>query len=103
MTESFTGTRQHAAEVASRQRFEFGKNWAWFLEGLNEDRISEAVKSLCEMLETDSVVGRSFLEIRSGSGLVSLAARRLGAGVRSFDYGPHSGGCTQQLRQRCFP
>jgi 2-polyprenyl-6-hydroxyphenyl methylase/3-demethylubiquinone-9 3-methyltransferase len=103
MTESFTGTRQHAAEVASRQRFEFGKNWAWFLEGLNEDRISEAVKSLCEMLETDSLVGKSFLDIGSGSGLFSLAARRLGARVHSFDYDPNSVGCTQELRQRFFP
>jgi 2-polyprenyl-6-hydroxyphenyl methylase/3-demethylubiquinone-9 3-methyltransferase len=94
---------QHALEVASGQRFEFGKNWAWFLEKLNEDRIAEAVKSLCQMLETKSLAGKSFLDIGSGSGLFSLAARRLGARVHSFDYDPNSVGCTQELRRRFFP
>jgi 2-polyprenyl-6-hydroxyphenyl methylase/3-demethylubiquinone-9 3-methyltransferase len=35
--------------------------------------------------------------------LFSLAARRLGARVHSFDYDPNSVGCTQELRQRFFP
>jgi 2-polyprenyl-6-hydroxyphenyl methylase/3-demethylubiquinone-9 3-methyltransferase len=96
-------SQQHALEVASGQRFEFGKNWAWFLEKLNEDRIAEAMKSLCEMLETSSLAGKSFLDIGSGSGLFSLAARRLGARVHSFDYDPNSVGCTQELRRRFFP
>jgi 2-polyprenyl-6-hydroxyphenyl methylase/3-demethylubiquinone-9 3-methyltransferase len=40
----------HAAEVASGQRFEFGKNWARLLTLLNEDRIADAEKSLARML-----------------------------------------------------
>src|SRR6516164_8497488 len=94
---------QHAVEVASGERFEFGKNWAWFLEKLNEDRILEAMNSLGLMLDTNNLVGKSFLDIGSGSGLFSLAARRLGARVHSFDYDPNSVGCTQELRQRFFP
>ena len=43
-----------------------------------------------------------FLDIGSGSGLFSLAARRLGASVHSFDYDPHSVACTQELRERYF-
>jgi 2-polyprenyl-6-hydroxyphenyl methylase/3-demethylubiquinone-9 3-methyltransferase len=101
--ESASGMSQHAVEVASGERFEFGKNWAWFLEKLNEDRITDAMNSLCVMLETNSLVGRSFLDIGSGSGLFSLAARRLGARVHSFDYDPNSVGCTQDLRRRFFP
>jgi len=94
---------QHATEVATGQRFEFGKNWASFLETLDDDKIADAVKSLREMLETDSLVGQSFLDIGSGSGLFSLAARKLGARVHSFDYDPNSVGCTQELRRRYFP
>src|SRR5215469_17162370 len=50
----------HATEVAQGQRFEFGKNWAWFLETLNEDKITEAITSLKNYLETDSLAGLSF-------------------------------------------
>ena len=94
---------QHATEVATGERFEFGKNWAWFLETLNDGKINEAVRSLCTMLEVESLAGKTFLDIGSGSGLFSLAARRLGARVHSFDYDPNSVGCTQELRRRYFP
>ena len=93
----------HAAEVASGQRFEFGKNWARFLILLNEDRIAAAEKSLARMLGYPSLEGRRFLDIGSGSGLFSLAARRLGAQVFSFDYDPQSLACTAELKRRYFP
>lgn len=93
----------HAQEVARGERFEFGKNWARFLTLLNERRIATAEHSLREWLETDSLEGKSFLDIGSGSGLFSLAARRLGARVHSFDYDPHSVACTSELRRRYFP
>jgi SAM-dependent methyltransferase len=93
---------QHAAEVEQGQRFEFGANWAWFLDALNDKRIAEAERSLGDMLETKSLAGASFLDIGSGSGLFSLAARRLGARVFSFDYDPKSVGCTQELQRRYF-
>ena len=94
---------QHATEVASGERFEFGQNWARFLLTLNDDKIEEAIKSLKINLEAESLAGRSFLDIGSGSGLFSLAARRLGARVHSFDYDPHSVACTAELKQRYFP
>ena len=58
--------------------------------------------SLKEMLETESLAGKSFLDIGSGSGLFSLAARRLGARVHSFDYDPQSVACALELRRRYF-
>ncbi len=70
---------------------------------LNEERISEAEKSLKEMLECENLRGKLFLDIGSGSGLFSLAARRLGARVFSFDYDPWSVRCTAELKQRYFP
>lgn len=93
----------HAQEVHSGERFEFGKNWSRFLSVLDEDRIAEAERSLRRMLECDSLEGQSFLDIGSGSGLFSLAARRLGARVLSLDYDPQSVGCTAELRRRFFP
>ena len=88
-------------EVASGERFEFGKNWSSFLKLLNEDRIKAAEQSLLAFLGTD-LKGKSFIDIGSGSGLFSLAARRLGANVFSFDYDPQSVACTRELKQRYF-
>lgn len=73
-----------------------------FLSVLNEDRIRAAEQSLRSRLGLDSLVGKSFLDIGSGSGLFSLAARRLGATVRSFDYDPESVACTEELKRRYF-
>ena len=92
----------HAIEIAHGERFEFGKNWSRFLNVLDEQRIARAEESLKQMLEVDDLEGKSFLDIGSGSGLFSLAARRLGARVHSFDYDPHSVACTKELRRRYF-
>lgn len=70
----------------SKKRFEFGQNWREFLENLTDERIIEAEKSLQKWLDVDDLHGKSFLDIGSGSGLFSLAARNMGARVFSFDY-----------------
>lgn len=90
-------------EVASGERFEFGANWANFLAVLNEERVSSAVDSLKHMLEKSDLSGKTFLDVGSGSGLFSLAARRLGARVLSFDFDPKSVACTNELRRRYYP
>jgi len=94
---------QHSIEVAAGERFEFGKNWTAFLETLDEGRILKAEESLRSMLEVRTLEGKTFLDIGSGSGLFSLAARRLGARVHSFDFDSNSFACTQTLRNRYFP
>jgi 2-polyprenyl-6-hydroxyphenyl methylase/3-demethylubiquinone-9 3-methyltransferase len=93
----------HAAEVRGGDRFEFGKNWSRFLAVLNDERIARAESSLKKFLEVDHLRGLRFLDIGSGSGLFSLAARRLEARVHSFDFDPYSVACTQELRRRYFP
>jgi 2-polyprenyl-6-hydroxyphenyl methylase/3-demethylubiquinone-9 3-methyltransferase len=98
-----TAGNDHAREIAAGSRFEFGANWTRFLEHLNDSRIAEAERSMQAALGRDSLAGTSFLDIGSGSGLFSLAARRLGARVHSFDYDPASVACTAELRRRYFP
>lgn len=81
-------------------RFEFGKNWQHFLSVLNDARITQAEASLRTMLGVEHLNGQRFLDIGCGSGLFSLAARRLGAIVTSFDFDPQSVACTSELRRR---
>lgn len=91
------------AMIKQDPRFAFGANWQAFLSVLTEERILAAEQSLLSLLSTTSLEGKIFLDIGCGSGLFSLAARRLGARVHSFDYDPQSVGCTLYLRQRYFP
>jgi 2-polyprenyl-3-methyl-5-hydroxy-6-metoxy-1,4-benzoquinol methylase len=93
----------HRREIEAGERFEFGANWTRFLRLLDDDRIQAAEASLRQMLKVESLAGRRFLDAGSGSGLFSLAARRLGASVVSFDFDPKSVACTTELRARYFP
>lgn len=81
-------------------RFTFGKNWRSFLSVINERRIHEAERALLASLDHENMVGLRVLDIGSGSGLSSLAMRRLGARVVSFDYDTDSVACTTELRHR---
>ena len=82
--------------------FAFGKNWRRFLEQIDEERIGEATAALTDMLGTagTGLEGLRFLDAGSGSGLMSLAAHRLGARVFSFDLDPESVACTRTLHER---
>ncbi len=90
-------------KVSKGVRFAFGANWLSFLKVLNDSRIIQAEKSLCDMLQLNDLNGKNFLDVGSGSGLFSLAARRLGAAVHSFDSDPQSVACTRELKLRYFP
>ena len=95
---------QYAQAIVRGERFQFGKNWQRFLSVLNDERIVEAEDSVRKMLDLETLEGRTFLDIGSGSGLFSLAAVRLGAKrIHSFDYDPQSVACTIELKQRYFP
>ena len=83
-------------------RFAFGKNWRRFLGHLDEERIRAAEASLRKMLEVEDLKGCSFLDAGCGSGLFSLAARRLGATVHSFDFDNESVACAAELKRRYF-
>ncbi|MBA3405355.1 MAG: class I SAM-dependent methyltransferase [Gemmatimonadaceae bacterium] len=93
----------HADDLASGARFRFGENWARFLSVLDEPRIADAERSLATRLRRQRLDGLRFVDVGSGSGLFSLAARRLGADVTSFDFDPSSVACTAEVRRRYFP
>jgi len=102
MVSESTGVGNIERELDSGERFGFGKNWKNFLSDVNEDRIREAEASLITMLGQGGVAGKTFLDMGCGSGLFSLAARRLGASVFSFDYDPSSVWCADTLKKRYF-
>jgi 2-polyprenyl-3-methyl-5-hydroxy-6-metoxy-1,4-benzoquinol methylase len=84
------------------RRFEFGENWSQFLKVITNVRVRKAEESLKRMLKVSTLRDRTFLDIGSGSGLFSLAARRLGARVHSFDYDKRSVACTLELKRRYY-
>ena len=90
------------AEIDNGERFEFGKNWKAYLKKLNKEKIEHAENSLKIMLEVKNLVGKTFIDVGSGSGLFSLAAKNLGASVVSFDFDKSSVWCTKELRNRFY-
>ncbi len=95
-------TSYYKQEVLQGNRFRFGENWRRFLTVLDDERIIEAEKFIKQMLERDDLQGKMFLDVGSGSGLSSLAARRLGATVHSFDYDPESVVCIRNSNDATF-
>ena len=81
-------------------RFEFGANWAAFLSGVDRPQVERAKQSLQSILGLETLQGKSFLDVGSGSGLFSLAAHELGATVHSFDFDPQSVQCTREIKHR---
>ena len=88
--------------ICDNKRFRFGDNWSNFLSHINDNNIYYAEAVLKEGLGVETLEGKRFLDIGSGSGLMSLAARRMGATVYSFDYDTQSVACTEYLRDLYF-
>src|SRR5690348_11579179 len=92
----------HADEGRSHERFAFGRNWQAFVPLIEQNRIEQAEHSLRSFLGDQVLDGKRFLDVGSGSGIFSLAARRAGMRVVSFDYDPASVACTEKLRRHYF-
>lgn len=99
---SQTTQTSRPGEMPMADRFEFGANWSRFLKLVDEARIVAAEESVKNLLGLDDLTGKTMLDVGSGSGLFSLAARRLGARVHSFDYDPQSVAGTAELKRRYF-
>jgi 2-polyprenyl-6-hydroxyphenyl methylase/3-demethylubiquinone-9 3-methyltransferase len=92
----------HRNEIARKARFSFGENWRLYVDEVSEQRIAEAENSLKENLKLKHLAGVTFLDIGGGSGIFSLAARRLGATVTTFDYDPESVKCAKTPKEKFF-
>ncbi|MFI9650065.1 class I SAM-dependent methyltransferase [Streptomyces sp. NPDC052040] len=92
-----------ATEISQGRRFAFGENWLRFGTLINEERLALARGSLESALGTTDLTGRTFLDVGCGSGLFSLAALRMGARVRSFDYDPDSVRAAEEVRREFAP
>ncbi|WP_348734779.1 class I SAM-dependent methyltransferase [Rheinheimera texasensis] len=81
------------------KRFAFGRNWQSFIDKkLSEERLQQAQQHLVQFCGQESLTGKSFLDIGSGSGLHSYAAFLAGAAkIVSFDYDHQSVLATQAL------
>jgi 2-polyprenyl-3-methyl-5-hydroxy-6-metoxy-1,4-benzoquinol methylase len=99
-TSDYAASSAHTREVARGERFAFGRNWQQLLRLIDEDRVNHAEVSLARMLRLHQLNGLTFLDIGCGSGLSSLAARRLGAVVHAFDFDAQSVACAMELRGR---
>jgi 2-polyprenyl-3-methyl-5-hydroxy-6-metoxy-1,4-benzoquinol methylase len=96
-------TNDFKNEITLKNRFAFGDNWHNYLKTMNADKLNESINYLREMLGIKDLQGKKFIDIGSGSGIISLSARKLGAVVYSFDYDPRSVSCTEYLKAEYFP
>ena len=85
-------------QIDENDKFAFGRNWANFLDTVDQQKVASAQQSLRRLLHVNDLESKSFLDAGSGSGLFSLAAHSLGANVISFDADPESVTCTLQLQ-----
>lgn len=71
--------------------FEFGKNWANYSKNIGATEINNARHELARLLATDSLKGKTFLDIGCGSGIHSLAALQMEATtIHAIDLDPDS-------------
>jgi 2-polyprenyl-6-hydroxyphenyl methylase/3-demethylubiquinone-9 3-methyltransferase len=88
--------------TARETHFDFGKNWEQFATGLTNESVEQAVEGLRKLCP--DLVGRSFLDIGSGSGLSAVAALELGASrVVALDIDQNSVSTSRAVLSRFAP
>lgn len=72
-------TRNNNVMMEQKPLFGFGRNWLSYSEIIDESHVIQAEQSLGELLGKDALINKSFLDIGCGSGIFSIAAKRMGA------------------------
>jgi SAM-dependent methyltransferase len=85
--------------------FDFGANWQEFsVQHVDRQRLDVAASSLRSLLRTDSLAGKTFLDVGCGSGLFSIAAAQLGAAhIVGVDVNPRCIAVSQRNRDTLAP
>lgn len=91
------------SKASEEVRFNFGHNWTLFSKDVTEPLIEQSMENLKRLMQESDMSGKNFLDVGAGSGIHSLAARKLGAQVFSFDYDLKSVKCTQDFKDKYFP
>ena len=81
--------------------FSFGKNWSNFLEKITPEQVAQAADYLRSFFpDPDYILGKTVIDVWSGSGIMSLAFIHLGAKhVTSIDIDAHSVACTKKVQE----
>jgi len=79
--------------------FSFGENWQKYLDAMPAGAIRAMTNYFDDWLPAD-IAGQRFVDIGSGSGLMSLVAHERGARVTSFDVDPRAVAATTRLWDR---
>ena len=78
------------------KHFKFGKNWNNFSKRISSDSIENSIKELKKIF--NNLENKSFIDIGSGSGLHSLAAKKIGAkNIVAIDYDMDSVNTTKEI------
>jgi SAM-dependent methyltransferase len=82
-------------------RFGFGKNWAEFIEkNLSDKIVQDSIDHMKGFMRRADLSGMRILDIGCGSGIHSLAMKRLGASeVVAFDYDINSVNTSKKVRE----
>ncbi len=88
-------------EKLVENHFKFGENWEKLVATISDDGLRSAIEDLSGFLGTDTLQGKSFLDIGCGSGLHSLAAYKMGASsIISLDIDPKNVTNVQNIKRK---
>ncbi len=76
----------HKSEIDLRHRLEFGMNWSNFSHMADTDHFNPTERALGEHLAGSDMERKTYLDIRSGSGLLLFATHHFGVAAYSFDH-----------------
>lgn len=82
-------------------RYGFGQNWGEFIEKhLSEQIVTDSIEHMKKFMRRDNLNGLRILDIGCGSGIHSLAMKKLGAAeVVAFDYDNNSVETSKKVRE----
>lgn len=91
--------------MARDTHFNFGENWEHYSQSvLSQESLESAIKSIQNLLQTQNLEEKSFLDVGCGSGLFSIAASELNASrIIGIDINPVCIDISNKNSERLIP